>query len=271
MQGLTRNILFGIALLCVTLQTALADEQLDKAIASPLRSAEFAARDRYRHPAETLQFFALNAQDHVAEIWPSLGWYSEILAPYLRDQGKYVAVGFSAKGDKVPQWRKDRIAYLAQKFAAQPQLYDKVSVSALGFPDDMQIAAQNSMDKVLTFRNVHNWMKGGYAGQVFDAMYSALKPGGILGLVEHRAKPGTSVEQMISSGYVTEQHAIMLATRAGFKLLARSDINANPRDSADHPAGVWTLPPTLRLGDEQREHYLAIGESDRMTLKFVKP
>jgi len=150
-------------------------------------------------------------------------------------------------------------------------LFDRVVATELSIPERTEIAPPGTADMVLTFRNVHNWMKGDYAPQMFKAMFDALKPGGVLGVVEHRAKAGTSVEKMIESGYVTEMEVKRLAKDAGLRFVASSEVNANPRDTADHPLGVWTLPPTLRLGDKDRGKYIAIGESDRMTLKFIKP
>lgn len=155
--------------------------------------------------------------------------------------------------------------------ASRPDLYGKVVKTVLLAPDYLDIAPRGSADMVLTFRNAHNWAKAGNAEAMFEAFYAALKPGGVLGVVDHRAKPGTPFQRQIDTGYLTEEYVIGLAQKAGFRLAAKSQINANPRDDTDHPRGVWTLPPTLALGDKDRDKYLAIGESDRMTLKFVKP
>ncbi|MCZ6806998.1 MAG: methyltransferase [Deltaproteobacteria bacterium] len=230
-----------------------------------------ADRNAYRHPGETLEFFGLEPTMTVVEIWPSRGWYTEILAPFLRADGKYYAAGFALTAKRTPGWRKKMQRELEKKLAARPDLYDRVVVTELSIPERAEIAPPGTANMVLTFRNVHNWMKGGYAPQMFEAMFAALEPGGVLGVVEHRAKPGTSVEKMIESGYVTEAQVKKLAKRAGFRFVASSEVNANPKDTADHPMGVWTLPPTLRLGDKDRQKYVAIGESDRMTLKFIKP
>ncbi len=234
------------------------------------RSDKNIARNIYRHPGKTLKFFDVREGMTVVEIWPSTGWYTEILAPSLKGKGKYYAAGFS-QGENNPDWRKNINRQFKEKLQAHPDLYSEVIVTELAPPEQTLIAPAGTADRVLTFRNVHNWMKGGYADDVFASMFTALKSGGILGVVEHRAKPGTSVEKQIESGYVTEAQVIAYAENAGFKLLAKSEINANKKDSADHPKGVWTLPPSLRLGDVDKEKYLAIGESDRMTLKFVKP
>ncbi len=228
-------------------------------------------RNTYRHPSETLEFFGLEPTMTVVEIWPSRGWYTEILAPFFRADGKYYAAGFALTAKRTPEWRKKMQRDFQKKLDARPNLYDRVVVTELSIPERAQIAPPGTVNMVLTFRNVHNWMKGDYAPQMFDAMYEALEPGGVLGVVEHRAKPGTSLEKMIESGYVTEAEVKKLAKQAGFRFAAASEVNANSKDTADHPMGVWTLPPTLRLGDKDREKYIAIGESDRMTLKFIKP
>ncbi|HCS25879.1 MAG TPA: methyltransferase [Spongiibacteraceae bacterium] len=226
-------------------------------------------RDEYRHPTETLAFFEVEPCHTVVEIWPGGGWYTEILAPVLRSCGALYAAHFDPNSD-IAYYRKSLAAY-KEKLAEYPRIYDAVVVSVLQPPKFKRMISPGTADRVLTFRNVHNWMKAGTADAVFSSSFEALKPGGIFGVVEHRAKPGTSLDDMISSGYVTEQKVIELATRAGFRLIARSEINANPLDEANHPKGVWTLPPSLRLGEQDKMKYLAIGESDRMTLKFVKP
>ncbi|NKF21509.1 class I SAM-dependent methyltransferase [Solimonas marina] len=234
---------------------------LKSAIDSSERPAALKARDPYRHPLQTLEFFGIAPNMHVVEIWPGLTGYTDILAPYLREHGEYIAA--------LPASEKGLAAY-KQKLADSADL-DKVTISTFAPPAKTEVAPPGSADAVLTFRNVHNWISGGYDQAAFNAFYTALKPGGTLGVVEHRAKPGSTLETMKKSGYVNEDYVIALAENAGFKLVARSKINDNPKDDKDHPAGVWTLPPTLKLGDQDRDKYLAIGESDRMTLKFVKP
>ncbi len=244
---------------------------LDQAIASSERNDAFELRDRYRHPKETLEFFGLRPQMTVVEIWPAPGWYTEILAPYLRGRGKYIGAGFVTSWEGAPQWRVDAMKEYRAMLAAKPRRYDQVQVTEVGKPDRWELAPPGSADLVLTFRNVHNWIAAEYERDMFAAFYRALKPGGTLGVVEHRAAPGTSIEVTKQSGYVTEEYVIALAEGAGFKLAAKSEINANPKDTKDYPEGVWTLPPTLKLGDTDRAKYIEIGESDRMTLKFVKP
>ncbi|ULQ47994.1 methyltransferase [Flagellatimonas centrodinii] len=240
-----------------------------QAVASPERTPAFAARDVYRHPVEVLRFFGVEPDHHVVELWPGGGWWTEILAPYLRAAGQYTAAGFVPSDD--PTAYRDRIQQrFQQQLDGAPERYDRVVVTQLGLPDQWQIAAPGSADVVLTFRNVHNWLKGRYEREVFAAAFRALKPGGVLGVVEHRGDPDMSDADIDQSGYVPEARVIQLAEDAGFRLVARSEINANPRDLKRYAEGVWTLPPSLRLGELDREHYLAIGESDRMTLKFVK-
>ncbi|MBW2939243.1 class I SAM-dependent methyltransferase [Zhongshania aquimaris] len=233
------------------------------------RSAQNHLRDEYRHPLQTLLFFGVQPCDSVVELWPGGGWYTEILTPIVKDCGKLYTAHFATDSD-VSYYNKSRSAFDA-KLAKDPAVYQKVVVTTLQPPAYRDIAPAGSADKVLTFRNVHNWLKSGVAEDVFAAAYKALKPGGIFGVVEHRADPDASLQTMIKSGYVSEKQVIALAESAGFLLLDSSEINANSKDNHDHPAGVWTLPPSLRLGDQQREKYLAIGESDRMTLKFGKP
>ena len=262
--------MLGAALLGMTV-TASAATSLTEVLAGPQRSAENRARDVFRHPAETLAFFGLKPAQHVVEVWPGTGWYAEILAPYLRESGRYTAAAFVVQGTDIPQWRIDSVAKLRARFEADAAMFGTPEITELGLPEAWTAAQPGSADLVLTFRNVHNWLKADSERRMFKAFYKALKPGGVLGVVEHRAKPGTSLEKMISSGYVTEALVIERAESAGFKLEARSEINANAKDSTDHPEGVWTLPPTLRLGEQDRAKYTAIGESDRMTLRFVKP
>lgn len=233
------------------------------------RSEQNQQRDQYRHPQATLEFFGLQENMSVLEISPGGGWYTEILAPLVTGQGKLYAAHY-ALNPPHPYYRRSLGKFLV-KLGENKDLYQQVIVTQLQPPLMVDTAPAGSVDVVLTFRNVHNWMNADTASVMFDAAYTALKTGGVLGVVEHRAKAGASMDDMTKSGYVTEQHVIGLAQAAGFKLAASSEINANPKDDTAHPKGVWTLPPSLRLGEENRDQYLAIGESDRMTLKFIKP
>lgn len=235
--------------------------QLKAAVAGPQRSAKNRARDRYRHPVQTLMFFGIKPDMTVVEIWPGAGWYTEILAPYLKDRGKLYEAVPPGPGEK----------RFRAKLAADPAVYGKVTVTELRPPEKTEIAPPGSADMVLTFRNVHDWAAKGNAEAYFQAMYRALKPGGILGVVDHKARVDLPYDPRARSGYIRESEVIGLARKAGFRLLGQSNINVNPKDDTQHPAGVWTLPPTLRLGQKDRAKYLAIGESTRMTLKFVKP
>jgi predicted methyltransferase len=248
-----------------------APDPLAAAIASPARTAKFVARDVYRHPLETLQFFGLRPDQTVVEIWPGRGWYMEILAPYLHDKGRYYAAIAAPETADASREDKDDAAFVRKRIADDPAHYGKVIVTELHPPQLTEICPPGTADVVLTFRNVHNWIGAGNQAAQFKAFFKALKPGGVLGVVEHRAKPGTTPEESRKTGYVDEAYVKKLAAEAGFRLDAESPINDNPRDTKDYPEGVWTLPPTLALGDKDRAKYLAIGESDRMTLRFVKP
>lgn len=247
-------------------ETALA---LDQILAGNQRTAENRSRDEFRHPKETLLFFGLRPETRVVEIWPDpAGWYTEIIAPLVREKGKYHAAVLDAAPGNANQTK--RVADFRRKLAARPDLYDRVEVVTLP-ADGGDIAPPESADMVLTFRNMHNWMARGTAAQAFAAMYRVLKPGGALGVVEHRGNAAEPQDPRAKSGYVNEQFAIDLIQAQGFRLVAKSEVNANPRDTKDYEQGVWTLPPVYRLGDKDREKYAAIGESDRFTLKFVKP
>ena len=243
--------------------------KLQAAVAHADRTPAFVLRDRYRHPAETLDFFGVDPDDTVVELWPGGGWYTEILAPYLAAGGGKLYVA-------VPEWGRSSIDKLK---AAKPELYGSVGV--VEFPASGADAARlpdGTADVVLTFRNVHNWRSGyrredkkDYSAEAFNQVYAMLKPGGVLGVVDHRLPEDASSERERTSGYIKVSTVQSLAEAAGFRLAGTSEVNANPKDTADWPDGVWTLPPSLRLKDKDRERYLAIGESDRMTLKFVKP
>ena len=245
--------------------TALA---LDNIIAGSHRAAENSARDRYRHPKETLLFFGIRPEMRVLEVWPEPGWYTEIIAPLVREHGKYYAAVIAA--DPQSKYVTGRLSDYQQKLASRPELYGAVEV--VTFPGDGgDVVPPESLDMVVTFRNIHNWMARDGAERAFATVYKALKPGGVLGVVEHRGNPAVPQDPKAKSGYVNEDYAIRLIEGQGFRLEGESQINANPKDTKDYEQGVWTLPPTYRLGDKDREKYAAIGESDRFTLKFIKP
>jgi predicted methyltransferase len=265
-----KYLLSGLLLVFTVNIVAAENALLQQAINGEHRSTQHKNRDQFRHPQETLAFFEVEPTMTVVEIWPGgKGWYTEILAPYLKEKGTLYTAQFSATSD-IAYFTKSLQAF-TDKILARPDIYGNIKLSTLQPPDFLEIAPKASADRVLTFRNVHNWMKSGHAETVFKAMYSALKPGGILGIVEHRAPASTTQDPKAISGYVTEAYVIALGEKVGFKLLAKSEINANPKDIANYPEGVWTLPPTLRLTRQNKKRYLNIGESDRMTLKFIKP
>lgn len=235
-------------------------------LASDHRSAENRARDRYRHPLETLTFFGIRPDMSVVEVRPGGGWYTEILAPYLGESGQLI-VGVPSPDGRRAQYRE---RFLTMK-AERPDVFSEVAVVTFDPPSPIELGPDESVDAVLTFRNTHNWIADGGARQAYAAFFDVLRPGGVLGVVQHRAEDGEDPKETARDGYVPEAYVIALAEQAGFELEAASDINRNEKDDHDHPAGVWTLPPVLRLGAEDRDMYEAIGESDRMTLKFRKP
>jgi predicted methyltransferase len=252
-------VLFAGLALAAASTASFADANMDKALAGAHRSEANKARDQYRHPKETLAFFGVKSDSTVVEIAPGGGWYTEVLAPYLRDKGKYFVAG-SMRGLKTT----------TDLWAKNPAVFDKAGTLVFTL-DKVAFRPEGGADVVLTFRNVHNWLKDDFQDKMFKAAFDALKPGGVFGVVEHRAKPGTTVAQSVESGYMDEAWVIARVEAAGFKLDAKSGVNNNPKDTKDYAKGVWTLPPTLTLGETDKAKYQAIGESDRMTLKFVKP
>ncbi len=230
------------------------------------RSPENVARDAHRHPAETLAFFGINPNSTVVEILPgSRAYYMEILAPWLRGQGRYIAAD---RDDSLPQYIADHLK-LIQRLKDQPELYGQVQITKFR-ADRHDIAPVGSADFVISFRNLHNWMERNELKESLAVFHKALKPGGVLGIVDHRGRTDLSQAQQMASGYVRQDEAITLIEQHGFKLTGTSEVNANPKDSKDHPEGVWTLPPSYRLKEVDRAKYQAIGESDRFTLRFVK-
>jgi predicted methyltransferase len=247
------------------------DAALQAVLDAPHRSAANRARDVFRHPLQTLQFFGLRPGHTVIELTPGGGWYTEILAPYLRAQGRFYAAHFAA--DSTSAGARRARANFESRLAQTPALYDRAVVGTL--PKDGRfgpdIAPPGGADLVLTFRNVHNWLEDGSLDSTLQACLAVLKPGGVLGVVDHRAAPGTPVPAMMKSGYVSEALMEERAVAAGFKPAGRSEVNANPRDTRDHANGVWSLPPTLAGKDVDRERFVAIGESDRFTHRYRKP
>ena len=244
----------SLTLSLLLFMSSVGADSLKESIESETRDLENKKRDIYRHPYETLSFFGIKSDMIVVELNPSGGWYTEILANFINEPGTLIA----AQGD----YYMDRF----RKKMDSSSIYNKVKIVSL----NSKLAEENTVDVVLTFRNLHNWL-GPQMDLIFSNSYKALKPGGKFGVVEHRAKSGTDFEMMKKSGYVTEDHAIQTAIKHGFKLVEKSEINSNSKDIKDYPKGVWTLPPRLRLEAVDRDKYISIGESDRMTLLFVKP
>ena len=252
-------------LLIAAAAPALAATAYDTILGGAWRSGADKARDQYRHPAATLAFFGLKPEMTVVEIWPSGGWYTQILAPYLKDRGQLygasAALADPAKAPRVPASFKAKFADVPGGAKVRLTPFDKGHYA---------IAPAGSADAVLTFRNVHNWYIDGWAPQAFAAFAKALKPGGTLGIEEHRLPETMPDAMQKTSGYMKRSTVVKLAEGAGFRLVGESEVNANPKDTHDYPKGVWTLPPTFTEGDKDRAKYAAIGESDRMTLRFVK-
>lgn len=243
-------------------------EQLDAVLKGDWRSAADQARDKYRHPVKTLAFFEVKPDMTVIEITPGGGWYAKVLAPWLADDGHYVAAVMKPKEAKSEAAQNETT--LQKLFKAHPAQFGNADVVEFD-RNAPEFGPADSADRVLTFRNAHNWVMGGFAPAMFKGFFKVLKPGGVLGVVDHRADKGADVDKVKGSGYLPLAYVIKLATDAGFTLDAESEINANPKDTHDHPKGVWTLPPTLTLGDKDKAKYETIGESDRMTLRFIKP
>lgn len=247
--------------------TPLLAASMSQILAGDWRSEANRARDAARHPAQTLAFFGVKPGQTVVEVSPSGGWYTEVLAPYLGAKGRlYAAHNNPAASENAAKG----VANFKAKLAARPDVFGNVTVTAFG-KGAYDIAPAGSADAVLTFRNVHNWHMAGFAPDAFKAFYKALKPGGVLGIEEHRLPEDRADAAMSSSGYMKVSYVRKLAEDAGFKFVGASEVNANPKDTKDYPKGVWTLPPNFTEGDKDRAKYAAIGESDRMTLKFIKP
>jgi predicted methyltransferase len=257
-------------------QTPDSSAAMDAVLAGDHRTDEERARDQYRHPRETLSFFGVDPGMTVVEVWPGGGWYTNVIAPYLKSGGgKYYAAGFSEEG--ASERTLNALRTFRTNYVEKSEIYGDVEMSVLGAGND--IAPEGTADAVLTFRNIHNFQSRKATDEYFAEFYRALKPGGVLGVVEHRADGNDDLPADGSSGYVKEADVISMAEAAGFELAGRSEINANANDTKDHPYGVWTLPPVRRSAEVQGEEdpdfdragYDAIGESDRMTLKFRKP
>jgi len=245
-------------------------EMLERVLQGSHRSEANRLRDKYRHPVETLTFFGVKPNSNVVEITPGRGWYSEILAPLLKANGTFTAVIYDADLTDNAYLKKLNGLHKTN-LGDSPKIYANVQLEEINHKTPV-FDLDSSADFVLTFRNVHNWAKSGTTNEMFRSFYKSLKTGGVLGVVEHRARAGTPLSQQIKSGYMTEQFVIKTAEKAGFVFNAGSDINNNALDTKNHNNGVWTLLPVQRgLSGKEKSVYAKIGESDRMTLKFVKP
>jgi len=264
-------IAIALSLLILCIQPAIIHaHSLDEVISGDHRSDANKSRDIYRHPKETLAFFGIKEEMTVVEVWPSAGWYTEIIAPYLNDSGQYISASFDVNSDR--DYFKRMAKLFLNKLNQHPQLYGNVGHGIFELPDRIEITEPGTVDMVLTFRNIHNWMARGQETIALQAFFKVLKPGGTLGVVEHRGDPAIAQDPKATSGYVNEQFMIELAESVGFILEASSEINANPKDSKNHRDGVWTLPPTYEgLNDDEKIVFENIGESDRFTLRFKKP
>lgn len=250
-------------------------QTLAEAVAGEWRLPEDRARDAFRHPIQSLEFWGLKPGMTVVEFWPGAGWYTDILAPFLAGTRGHL---YAAHVEPLDDVRRQAVEAYQRKLADKKRLYGDVTVTAFG-PTSGPVAPAGTADLVLFLRNIHNWMAAGTLDKAFKDAFAALKPGGVLGVEEHRANPGEVQDAMAANGYVQQDYVIQLAKEAGFTLDAKSEINANPKDDKDHPFGVWTLPPTRASAprgqpdQEGFDHapYDAVGESDRMTLRFKKP
>ena len=267
------SALIGLALstTSVSAMDAALVAKVEVAMNAGHRSEKNIARNKYRHPLGTLAFFGLKPNMTVLEIAPGGGWYTEILAPTMRDTGVYISGSYDVSLDNLPDYQYRVVDKLLDNIKEVPEVYGQVEVSAYSPPESRDLGSANSVDMVLTFRSNHGWIRSEVIDTVYEDFFKVLKPGGVLGVVQHRAPEGGDPEDWAENGYVAESYVISVAEKAGFVLDGKSEVNANPLDSKDHERGVWTLPPTLSLGEVDREKYLAIGESDRMTLRFVKP
>ena len=272
-------------LLCLIVSPVFADNlsieaRIEQGMQGSHRSESNIERNRYRHPVGTLSFLGLEDGMTVMEIWPGGGWYTEILAPTMRHQGQYIVAAYDVDVPDQPDYRYRLQEAMLEKFANAPELYDQVAVVGYSPPESASLGERDSLDMILTFRNAHGWVSEGIAESIFAEFARVLKPGGILGVVQHRAAADSDPKVTAEYGYVSEKTVVELARSAGLYLEARSEVNANPKDSTDHAEGVWSLPPSLAICGsieaeaekmECQKTYQDIGESDRMTLRFRKP
>lgn len=274
MKKLIISIMSAILIFSTQLGSAMEAElasKIEAAMHGDHRSAKNKARNKYRNPVETLAFFGLKADMTVLEIAPGGGWYTEVIAPAMRDTGVYIAGSYDVQIEGQPSYRYRQHQALLDQIKDQADLYGQIKVAGYSPPESRNLWQADSVDMILTFRSSHGWTREGLIDGVYSDFFKAVKPGGTLGVVQHRAPEGGDAVEWARKGYVAESRVIQAAEKAGFVLDGKSEVNANPKDSKDHEDGVWTLPPTLAKGDTDREKYEAIGESDRMTLRFKKP
>ena len=269
-----KSIFLAVLVILLT-STAVADnlsfaERVALGTEGEHRSDANIARNQYRHPVETLEFFGIEEGMTVMEIWPGGGWYTEVLAPAMRDYGNLIIATWDPAVEGQPSYRYRLPKQMEENFEQHPEVYDQVTFEYFSPPDSPSLGDAGSIDVIVTFRNTHGWITAGQAQDIFNEFARVLKPGGILGVVQHRADEGSDPQVSAKKGYVSEAAVKEIAANAGFKFVAASEVNANPKDKKDHSEGVWTLPPSYQLGDKDREKYAGIGESDRMTLKFRK-
>jgi predicted methyltransferase len=238
------------------------------ALAAKYREPGNADRDKSRHPLETLEFFGLKPTSTVLEVGPGEGWYTELLAPVVAKKGKLIITSPDPNGPA--DQRSTLYAQRTKLFLERsPELFGKVETAVIDGKAP-SLALDGNVDLVMVMRGLHGMVNGGTLDTWLKEFHEALKPKGTLGIEQHRAKPDAVAEESSKSGYLPEKWVIEKIEAAGFKLAGKSEVNANPKDTKDHPNGVWTLPPNFALGDTDKEKYAAIGESDRMTLKFTK-
>ena len=267
-------VLTSVALLSAQLVSAMDAElksRLETASQGDHRSDKNKDRNKYRHPVGTLAFFGLEPNMTLLEIGPGGGWYTEVIAPAMRDTGVYIAGSYDVDVEGQPKYRYRQHQTLLDNIKDQPELYDQIQLASYSPPKSRNLWQKSSVDMVLTFRSSHGWVRQGIIDEVYSDFFKVVKPGGVLGVIQHRAPADGDAVVWAKKGYVAELSIIQAAEKAGFVLDAKSKINANSKDLKDHDEGVWRLPPTLSLGDQDREKYMAIGESDRMTLRFIKP
>jgi predicted methyltransferase len=274
MKKFITPVLIAVSIFSAQLVSAMDADliaRLEVAANGDHRSDKNKDRNQYRHPIDTLAFFGLEPNMTVLEIGPGGGWYTEVLAPAMRNTGVYIAGSYDIEVEGQPKYRYRQHQSLLTNIKDQPELYGQIKVASYSPPESRNLWQEHSVDMVITFRSSHGWVRQGMIDEVYSDFFKVVKPGGVLGVGQHRAPADGDAIAWAKKGYVPEARVIQAAEKAGFILDAKSEVNANVKDLKDHDEGVWRLPPTLGLGEQDREKYMAIGESDRMTLRFKKP